>query len=459
MGKYNYMNLNQKMIRIRKKVPKLIRKRYSEDVTYDFVKLDDIYECLTPALNKYGVDFDILSERPTQMDEQGNSVFLKEMGTLWRYEADLELCWTNADRPGDKVRSFLHVIGTNEAPDKAKGAAWTYREIKQALSFSGTDKSQQSTTRNGFASIVPKKKRISLTEEEWDYRDHVYKEMLTFLKLKETHRRNLLLRGLTLNEVRQMEERGFLSTDEENSVTIARKLLKKGFRLDGVPGFFINRDGDWEAAFYRKNNGYLCPVRDGKERIIGFQIRLDVPLKERKYLWFTSSGLEKGTSSGSPAGMFGKIKDGTVYVTEGILKAEIAWMCTGNPYIGVPGVSNHKGLETVLRKLKEQGLKRVYECYDMDKMMELSCKHDEKSACRQCEHGIYLYHGECPKKRRKRDMIRKGCIKLYEICEKLNVSCKRVTWDTDASGTWMEHYKGVDDWILRKEEKGNRKTA
>ena len=60
MGKYNYMNLNQKMIRIRKKVPKLIRKRYSEDVTYDFVKLDDIYECLTPALNKYGVDFDIL---------------------------------------------------------------------------------------------------------------------------------------------------------------------------------------------------------------------------------------------------------------------------------------------------------------------------------------------------------------------------------------------------------------
>lgn len=91
--------------------------------------------------------------------------------------------------------------------------------------------------------------------------------------------------------------------------------------------------------------------------------------------------------------------------------------------------------------------------------MELSCKHDEKSACRQCEHGIYLYHGECPKKRRKRDMIRKGCIKLYEICEELNVSCKRVTWDTDASGTWMEYYKGVDDWILRKEEKGHRKTA
>lgn len=31
-----------------------------------------------------------------------------------------------------------------------------YREIKQELSFSGTDKRQQSTTRNGFVSIVSK---------------------------------------------------------------------------------------------------------------------------------------------------------------------------------------------------------------------------------------------------------------------------------------------------------------
>ena len=37
-------------------VPKLLRKRYSEEVPYDFVRLDDVYEYLTPALNKYGVD-------------------------------------------------------------------------------------------------------------------------------------------------------------------------------------------------------------------------------------------------------------------------------------------------------------------------------------------------------------------------------------------------------------------
>ena len=48
-----------------------------------------------------------------------------------------------------------------------------YREIRQALSFPGTDERQQATTRNGFSSIVSKRKYIFLTEEEWDYRDQV----------------------------------------------------------------------------------------------------------------------------------------------------------------------------------------------------------------------------------------------------------------------------------------------
>ena len=52
MGKYAYLNLTQKMIKIRKMVPKLLRKRYSEEVPYDFVRLDDVYEYLTPACLK-----------------------------------------------------------------------------------------------------------------------------------------------------------------------------------------------------------------------------------------------------------------------------------------------------------------------------------------------------------------------------------------------------------------------
>ena len=126
MGKYAYLNLTQKMIKIRKMVPKLLRKRYSEEVPYDFVRLDDVYEYLTPALNKYGVDFEVLGEASTQLDASGNPAYLTPFGTMWRYEADLKLCWTNADHPEEKNYSDIHVVGTNEIPDKAKGAAWSY---------------------------------------------------------------------------------------------------------------------------------------------------------------------------------------------------------------------------------------------------------------------------------------------------------------------------------------------
>lgn len=114
------------MSKIRKTVPALVRKRYSEEVPYDFVKLDDIYAYLTPALNKYGVDFDVVSETPTQKDAAGNPVYLTTFGNLWQYEADLKLCWTNADHPEEKSYSDIHVVGTNEIPDKAKGSAWSY---------------------------------------------------------------------------------------------------------------------------------------------------------------------------------------------------------------------------------------------------------------------------------------------------------------------------------------------
>lgn len=126
MKSYYYLKLNQKMIKIRKKIPALIKKRYSEEVDYDFVKIDNIYELLTPALNKYGVDFEITGETSTQKDADGNPVFLKEDNGMWRYEADLELCWINADCPEDRKYTQIHVIGTHEVPEKAKGTAWTY---------------------------------------------------------------------------------------------------------------------------------------------------------------------------------------------------------------------------------------------------------------------------------------------------------------------------------------------
>ena len=108
-------------------MPVLLKKYHNDESDYDFATLDDIYESLTPALNKYGVNFDIVRERPTQCDAEGNPEYLTlDKDNFWRYEADLDLCWTNVDNPKEVSKSVIHIIGTNEIPDKAHGTALTY---------------------------------------------------------------------------------------------------------------------------------------------------------------------------------------------------------------------------------------------------------------------------------------------------------------------------------------------
>lgn len=127
MGKYQYMNLEQKLAKIRKKMPLLLKKNHNDEENYDFATLDDIYESLTPALNQYGVNFDIVKETPGQYDAGGNPVYMSlDKDGYWRYESDLELSWTNIDNPKEVNHVVMHIVGTHEIPDKAHGTALTY---------------------------------------------------------------------------------------------------------------------------------------------------------------------------------------------------------------------------------------------------------------------------------------------------------------------------------------------
>lgn len=294
--------------------------------------------------------------------------------------------------------------------------------------------------------IERKERSKELCAEPADYerRDVAYRKLAQLLKLSDAHKKDLKRRGLTEDEISRMEKIGYRSTCPRDSVAVARKLMKAGCKLEGVPGFFVNRSGDWEIAFYKKNSGYLCPVWSVDGRLIAFQIRLDIPYAKRKYVWLSSAKLKKGCSPGSPVSISGDdIR--RVYVTEGILKAEVTHQRTGQTYIGNPGVMNYKELERVLLQLKKQGLREVVEANDMDKFMRIDCHEDYGNVCRNCT----CDGGECPKKREKREHIRGGCLKLYEICKKLSLSCNRAVWDIDSKGMWMENYKGIDDWELR----------
>lgn len=127
--------LQQKFVKLREAVPAIQQKQHSNGVAYKFAKIFDIYELLTPAMNKYGVNFDPVAEVATRHYENGDAMFYhsyqqstrNDQRTVWVYEADLTFRWTNADDPNDTQEVTLHAIGTNDGgPDKAKGSAWTY---------------------------------------------------------------------------------------------------------------------------------------------------------------------------------------------------------------------------------------------------------------------------------------------------------------------------------------------
>ena len=130
------MNLAQKFVELRKACPEIIKKQHSDGVKYKFAKIFDVYELLAPAMNEWGVDWEIVKEEATRHDELGNAIYytnytqkLRDGGSrlVWIYEADLTIRWTNANDPSDTQDVKLHALGTNDSgPDKAKGSAWTY---------------------------------------------------------------------------------------------------------------------------------------------------------------------------------------------------------------------------------------------------------------------------------------------------------------------------------------------
>ena len=80
---------------------------------------------------------------------------------------------------------------------------------------------------------------------------------------------------------------------------------------------------------------------------------------------------KKGCGISSIVGISGKAEGNEIYVTEGILKAEIAHQVSGKTFLGNPGIGNWRDLYEVLQVLKKRGLSHVEEVYDMDKQLRL----------------------------------------------------------------------------------------
>ena len=246
-------------------------------------------------------------------------------------------------------------------------------------------------------------------------RHRVYTEMLRLLTLSDTHKADLIRRGLTEEDIDRI---GFKSVRRFMDPTVlAKKLVGAGFDLRGIPGFGLS-GGIWKSS-KQPDDGYLIPLRNGKGLILGFQIRFDhgsssdsIP----KYGYLTSKGMENGVRAGGWSSWAGPDitlddKPFDVIITEGSLKGYIINARTHCCVLSVPGVSALKKAIPAIQAMKQYGLNTVYIAYDMDSETN--------------------------------EDVKNHLDKLRNSLTTEGVKHKTLKWDRE--------YKGLDDWLVAKD--------
>lgn len=295
-------------------------------------------------------------------------------------------------------------------------------------------------------------------------RNNTYRHLLDMLELKTVHAKDLMRRGLTLP---QIEKIGFRTVPVGNTTQLCQDLINQGCILEGVPGFYLNNKNKWELNI--PAYGYMCPVYDGNTNyILGFQIRLDKPLGNAKYMWIASKDKNKGVTSGALTTYLPGKNNNIIILTEGILKATIIWVFLKGQVsvIGIPGVNAKTSLRSVLDTFS---MAYVYEAFDMDKAIrpEPSLVNEDlnylKQLVKDFKDGKKPVFNNVPlseemviamKEYVKTTGIANAAEDLCEICSsEYNFSVHHLTWDFAQDRYWNKQYKGLDDFLLEYDDR------
>ncbi len=192
-----------------------------------------------------------------------------------------------------------------------------------------------------------------------DLCDQVYGKLLAGLSLADAHRQDLQRRGLSDEQIGRRCYRSLGKYEIRQAMGRLKQELDNA-SLERVPGVRI-RNGRLQ---FSDREGLLVPVRDAQNRIVALKLRADESSGGAKYTWISSSD-QGGPSPGSPPhvplGMPARAE--VVRVTEGELKADIAFARSGMPTIGVPGVDQWKSCLPILEAM---GARIVHVAFDMD---------------------------------------------------------------------------------------------
>ena len=248
--------------------------------------------------------------------------------------------------------------------------------------------------------------------------DKTYRQFLSLCTLAEEHKSDLLRRGLTEKNIAHFGFKSTPVTREEHN-RIVNTLIKNGCVLEGVPGFFVNKAGRWDFCMWEYNRGYIVPMMNLQNQILGFQIRLDKPDEKTKskYKWFSSKNKNKGVNRTSVPHITNTSHiSKNVYITEGGLKADVAHVLSNRTFVSLAGVTQYKVIPLLLSQLKKNGVEMIIDAFDSD------CKHNPS--------------------------VEKARQKLKGFVLEAGLEYRRLDWD--------EKFKGIDDYIFAN-PKGTRK--
>lgn len=248
------------------------------------------------------------------------------------------------------------------------------------------------------------------------------------LTLRTPHRLHLRSAKRGLSD-KQIDTLGFKSTPPPFLCrSLTDRLIQQGCTVQGVPGFYLDEGGRWTVKFFRRTSGILIPAVGIDGLIRGAQILLDTPMKDKndppdkagtKYIWLSSSNRNMGVTSGSPVHFIGNPCSRTIYITEGLLKADIAHMLMDRSFVAVAGANNVQQLDSMFAALAQNGTELIVEANDIDKFSN--------------------------------NMTSRGASKIYLMAKRHGMDCRPLTWNPN--------YKGIDDWqlALRKKERQEKR--
>jgi hypothetical protein len=187
--------------------------------------------------------------------------------------------------------------------------------------------------------------------------DRIYRALHDELVLTSAHLRHLTQeRQLSPEAIQARAYRSWGQGERLLRSRLAQTLYERfGGQVLDVPGFLL-REQRRSYLSLGGPPGILLPVRDVDGRVIAHQIRTDDPRKSGKYVWLSSSS-RGGPGPGSPMHVSRALlptSSWRVWLTEGILKADICSGLLQETVLALPGVQADKYFLDTLLALKER---------------------------------------------------------------------------------------------------------